>query len=45
MREQIVTKENGLKKAMDVEPSTSHPKASRGYEPRKFIPQLEKPPR
>jgi hypothetical protein len=30
---------------MDVEPSTSHPKASRGWEPGKCIPQSDKPPR
>jgi hypothetical protein len=30
---------------MEVEMSTSHPKASRGWEPGKCIPQSDKPPR
>jgi hypothetical protein len=45
LREKLLTREQGLRKAMDVEPSTSHPKASHGWEPGKCIPQSEKPPR
>jgi hypothetical protein len=45
MREQFLTREKGLNKEMDVEPSTSHPKASRGWEPGKCIPQSKNLPR
>jgi hypothetical protein len=45
MREQLLTREKGLSKAMDVDSSTSHPKAYRGWEPGKCIPQLKKTPR
>jgi hypothetical protein len=45
LRDQLLAREQGLRKEMDVEPSTSHPKASHGWEPGKCIPQSEKPPR
>jgi hypothetical protein len=38
LRDQLLSKEHGFNKAMDVEPNTSHPKASRGWEPGKCIP-------
>jgi hypothetical protein len=45
LRDQLLAKEKGFNKAMDVEPSTSHPKASQGWEPGKCIPQSDKLPR
>jgi hypothetical protein len=44
LRDQLLAKEKGFIKAMDVEPSMTHPKASRGWEPGKCIPQFDKPP-
>jgi hypothetical protein len=44
-REQILSKEQGLRKEMDVEASSSHPKAPCGWKPGKCIPQSDKPPR
>jgi hypothetical protein len=35
LRDQLLAREQGLRKEMDVEPITSHPKASRGWEPDK----------
>jgi hypothetical protein len=45
MCDQILTKEQGLRKEMDVEASTSHPKSPRGWDPGKCIPQMDKTPR
>jgi hypothetical protein len=42
LRDQLLSREQGLKKEMDVEASTSHPKAPHGWEPKKFIPQMDK---
>jgi hypothetical protein len=44
-RPQFITKEQDFNKEMEVQTSTSHPKASQGWEPGKCIPQYDKPPR
>jgi hypothetical protein len=43
LREKLLAKEKGISKAMDVEPSMSHPKEYRGWELGKCIPQSNKP--
>jgi hypothetical protein len=43
--EQILAKEQGFRKEMETKASTSHPRAPRGWEPGKCIPQMEKVPR
>jgi hypothetical protein len=45
LRDQLLAREQGLRKEMDVEAGTSHPKAPRSWEKGKCIPQSEKPPR
>ena len=45
VREQLLAREQGLTKEMDTEAGTSHPKAPRGWELGKCIPQMEKTPR
>jgi hypothetical protein len=44
LRDQLFTQEQGLRKEMELEPNTSHPQASKGWEPGKCIPQMDKPP-
>jgi hypothetical protein len=44
LREQLFTQEQSLSKEMELEPSTSHPQASKNWLPGKCIPQMEKPP-
>jgi hypothetical protein len=43
--EQLLAKEQGFSREMETEASTSHPKAPRGWELGKCIPQMEKSPR
>jgi hypothetical protein len=42
LRDQLLAREQGLRKEMEMEASTSHPKAPRGWEPGKCIPQMDK---
>ena len=44
LRDQLFTQEQGFRKDMELEPSTSHPQASTGWLPGKCIPQMDKPP-
>jgi hypothetical protein len=45
IREELLAKEQGFRKEMETEASTSRPKAPRGWEPGKCIPQMDKAPR
>lgn len=45
LRDQLLAREQGLRREIDVEANTSHPKAPRGWELGKCIPQMDKPSR